>query len=588
MTAFTNDQDLTRRTVRKLDFILLPFLSVLFLVNSLDRSNIGNAETAGFTHDAELDPKDLNDAVAMFFVFFVALQPVGAAAGRKFGMSVWVPSVMTIWGICTLLHVWVRNRTQLITLRIIIGMLEAGFYPTTVSYLSLFYTRYEFGRRLGLFYGSYGVAGAVGGVIAYVVFSWFQSDGPHDGNQLTIDGSWKPWQILFLVEGCLTIVIAVIGFFWLPKSAGSAWFLTAEEAAWAEERIRLDRETPNVYNGSDTSAVHRNSPAEINYEPDNDDQTRGLLSEVQTITDSQEHALKESDITADSGLSRPQLLSTVLFLPLIVPILILNIATAIPATGFSIFLPLVLSSLKLSSPLHSNILTAPPFLLASITLYIFTHWSDKSRRRIIPILASLGIIILGLSLTLLLSSSSSFSSLQAVALYLSLCILLSGSYIPSPLTVAWFAGNIPDPGKRAIVLGINGYGNLAGVLSAYIFSPRWQEEGYRVSFWITLAITLTSALGFAALKFVLIAINDARAKLLSRWSVAEVDRERVLGLGKASGWSDAREVPAFATVGGTWWDRQVRYWIGRRTLKMHLRDTLVRRGDERFTFQYGL
>lgn len=124
MTMHDTDDDLTRRTIRKLDLILLPFLSILFLVNSLDRSNIGNAETAHFTRDAGLDPEDLNDAVAWFFVFFVALQPVGAAAGRKFGMSIWVPSVMTLWGVCTLLHIWVRQRWQLITIRIILGTLE--------------------------------------------------------------------------------------------------------------------------------------------------------------------------------------------------------------------------------------------------------------------------------------------------------------------------------------------------------------------------------------------------------------------------------------------------------------------------------
>ena len=43
--------DINRRTVHKLDLLLLPFLALLFLLNSLDKSNIGNAETAGFTHD---------------------------------------------------------------------------------------------------------------------------------------------------------------------------------------------------------------------------------------------------------------------------------------------------------------------------------------------------------------------------------------------------------------------------------------------------------------------------------------------------------------------------------------------------------
>jgi MFS family permease len=134
-----SNSELDRRTVRKLDLILLPFLSLLFLLNSLDRSNIGNAETANFTRDAGLQPEDLNYAVACFFVFFVALQPVGAAAGRKFGMSKWVPSVMTIWGICTLLHIWVRHRWQLITIRIIIGMLEGERFlcPAWVNYAIL-------------------------------------------------------------------------------------------------------------------------------------------------------------------------------------------------------------------------------------------------------------------------------------------------------------------------------------------------------------------------------------------------------------------------------------------------------------------
>jgi hypothetical protein len=36
-----SDRDeLNRRTLRKLDFVLLPFLALLFLFNSLDRSNV--------------------------------------------------------------------------------------------------------------------------------------------------------------------------------------------------------------------------------------------------------------------------------------------------------------------------------------------------------------------------------------------------------------------------------------------------------------------------------------------------------------------------------------------------------------------
>jgi hypothetical protein len=101
---------LNRRTVRKLDF--------------MDRSNIGNAETANFTRDSGLDPSDLNTAVACFFAFFVALQPVGAAVGRRYGMATYVPTVMASWGACTALHIGITQKWELISIRILIGILE--------------------------------------------------------------------------------------------------------------------------------------------------------------------------------------------------------------------------------------------------------------------------------------------------------------------------------------------------------------------------------------------------------------------------------------------------------------------------------
>lgn len=136
--------DLHKRTIRKLDILLLPFLALLFLFNSLDKSNvrlpsrksiltrkadhddeqIGNAESAHFTSDIGLRKSDLNTAVALFFAFFVALQPAGAALGRRYGMVLWVPSCMLLWGISTALHTWVRARWQLYVLRVLIGCLE--------------------------------------------------------------------------------------------------------------------------------------------------------------------------------------------------------------------------------------------------------------------------------------------------------------------------------------------------------------------------------------------------------------------------------------------------------------------------------
>jgi len=122
----TVDARLHNHTLRKLDGLLLPFLALLFLFNALDKANLGNAESAHFTTDIGLDQRDLNTALALFFAFFVALQPLAAALGRRHGMVRWVPTCMLLWGLCTALHAWVRHKWQLYTLRILIGCLEGA------------------------------------------------------------------------------------------------------------------------------------------------------------------------------------------------------------------------------------------------------------------------------------------------------------------------------------------------------------------------------------------------------------------------------------------------------------------------------
>ena len=84
--------------------------------------------------------------------------------------------------------------------------------------------------------------------------------------------------------------------------------------------------------------------------------------------------------------------------------------------------------------------------------------------------------------------------------YFALTILLSGSFVASPLTVTWLSNNIPQPGKRAIVLGINGWGNFAGVISSMLFAPKFEKGGYLIPFYVTLACVLTAFIGYLAFR----------------------------------------------------------------------------------------
>lgn len=507
---------------------------------------------------------------------------MGAALGRKYGMTRWVPACMSLWGACTLLHIWVNKRWQLITLRIAIATLEAGFYPTTVSYLSLFYTRYEFAVRLGFFYGQTAVAGVVGGVLSWAVFERFPGSGNDESSgEADTSGGWRSWEVLFLIEGCLTMAIALVGFCWLPHSADSAWFLTKRERKWAEQRIRLDQDLAahrKTHADQQTQVSDQEAEPETNHRQSGEeddhavDDRAGLLDPMHRSSPRRRKmsTVSAMSLTADSGLNRHDVFSAVAQYK-IWHLLICNILSAIPATAFGVFLPLVMKQLsprlKLS-PAASNLLSAPPFACGAIVLFLFTRWSDRSQQRLIPILWGLALLLVGLTLTVMTPTES------YVLRYMSLCVLLSGSFVASPLTVAWLTNNTPEPGKRAILLGINGWGNLAGVFSALLFTPEDEKAGYVRPFVVTLICVGLAFAGFAVFRVLLLGTNGRRDAMIANWNDEDRAREESMG-----------DVPVqHETRHGT------RIWG--KLQEGHLLDRFgldgARKGDDKLTFRYGL
>lgn len=96
-----------------------------------------------------------------------------------------------------------------------------------VYYLSTWYTRKELAARIGIFYAASVAASAFGGLLAFGVFH-IQS------------AKMFSWSYLFILEGCLTILVAILGFFVLPKAPRQAFFLNEKEKEIAEQRILLD------------------------------------------------------------------------------------------------------------------------------------------------------------------------------------------------------------------------------------------------------------------------------------------------------------------------------------------------------------
>ena len=109
--------------------------------------------------------------------------------------------------------------------------------------------------------------------------------------------------------------------------------------------------------------------------------------------------------------------------------------------------------------------------------------------------------------------------------YICLCILLFGSYASAPLTIVWLSGNTPAPGKRALVLGFNGWGNLAGVIGSQLFRPSYAPR-YLPAFYASLGIIIVAWIGYASYRFTLKVVNRRRAKILAGWTEEQIEMEK--------------------------------------------------------------
>lgn len=160
------------------------------MFNQLDRSNLGNAESSGFSSDLGLPADAVNNATSLFYITYIPFIPLASALGRRVGLPVFMGASLVCWGIITICHAFVKTNAQLIALRLLMGLAECGFYPSALHYresrclisstpwvvlthvwtVSTFYPRFELAFRFALFYGFFSVAGAFGGLIAFGMY----------------------------------------------------------------------------------------------------------------------------------------------------------------------------------------------------------------------------------------------------------------------------------------------------------------------------------------------------------------------------------------------------------------------------------
>ncbi|KAL5363301.1 major facilitator superfamily domain-containing protein [Aspergillus floccosus] len=223
-----------RRIVRRIDRRLIVMLGFLHTVALIDRGNLGTAAVAGMKEELHLVGTRYSTIAVAFFPPYIVLQPLGPVLIRTIGPIPYLTGVCFTWGVVMLSAGFVRNWTQMVGIRIIIGALEAGFFPASVYLIGTWYTRYEIQKRYAVFYLLGCVAAAFTGILSYGI--------SHMGGL----GGLGPWRWIFVIQGLITCVIATIGGFVLvdfpdKMKNSKRKFLEPREYNLILQRIERDR-----------------------------------------------------------------------------------------------------------------------------------------------------------------------------------------------------------------------------------------------------------------------------------------------------------------------------------------------------------
>lgn len=419
-----------KKITRKVDLRLIPMLVFLYILNYLDRNNIASARLGALEEDLNLKGNQYETCISILFVGYILMQiPANMFLNKFKKPSIFLASIMGAWGTISLCTAAVQGFGGLLAVRLVLGFVEAGFFGSCLYVLSCWYTRKQLGFRNSLLYSGSLLSGAFSGLIAAGIVD--NMDHLH---------GLRSWRWLFIIEGGVTVGVAPLAYLVLPDMPHNSKMLNDFEKDVLLYKIRCET-------GQDDS------------DETNEESYWGAFK----------LAVCDVKVWACCGI----------------------LSWLVSAAGVTNFFPSIVETLNFDRVI-TLCLTAPPYILAVISTFIWALHADKTGERFWHVVSPL--------LIALASFIISVSTLNTGAPYFAMVIMVPSIYCSFTTILSWMSNSVPRPPlKRAIALSLlNCLSNSASIWNAYLY-PSSAAPRYTVAFtcncvFIALAIACAVAL----------------------------------------------------------------------------------------------
>ncbi|WP_207652692.1 MFS transporter [Desulfosporosinus sp. FKA] len=180
--------DIAKQTLTKVKYRILPFAFILYIVNIIDRVNLGFAALE-MNKALHISSAAYGSLSAAYFITFLIFEVPSNILLHRLGTNKWIARIMVTWGMITSLTFFAQNFTHVYLLRFLLGMAEAGFFPGIIYYFTYWFPAKERAWATSLFMVASPISNIVGAPLATYVLDHIHWLG------------YAGWRWLFVIEG---------------------------------------------------------------------------------------------------------------------------------------------------------------------------------------------------------------------------------------------------------------------------------------------------------------------------------------------------------------------------------------------------
>ncbi|KAK9316060.1 major facilitator superfamily domain-containing protein [Lipomyces starkeyi] len=214
--------------VQRIDRYIFLYALLSDWIKYLDQTNISNAYVSGMSEDMHMHGQERNLLTTFFNIGYLTGAIPSQIIMNRVRPSILIPTAEVLWSVLVMLLAACKTTHAMYGLRFLIGLCEAPLWPGMMTVIGSWYTPDELGKRVSLF----GIAGSVA-----AMFSGYIQAGVYT----TMNGRYgiAGWKWLFIIDGIISIPIAVLGFYCIPDfpTTTRAHWLNSEQRAYGIQRM---------------------------------------------------------------------------------------------------------------------------------------------------------------------------------------------------------------------------------------------------------------------------------------------------------------------------------------------------------------